>query len=113
MGAYEMIKDVMSIAQKADNVELMRSLVALQSQVLDLTEENRALKSRLTTQEQLVFRRNAYWKQDPEDGPFCSKCWDVTATLVRLHRQTGYSPKCPACGTFAPDPDRRPVPISF
>ena len=38
MGFYDAFKDALSVAQKADNVELYRHLLDLSAQALDLKE---------------------------------------------------------------------------
>ena len=106
MGVIETVKDVAGLIQKYDNIELIRRVVELQEQVYDLVNENRSLKELLTTREQLTFSKNSYWKGD--EGPFCSRCWDVATTLVRMHDAGTFHPSCPACQTVALDPDRVP-----
>lgn len=103
MGILDTVKDVAVLIQKADNIELVKQVLALQIQAQDLVEENRLLKSKLATREALAFRKNAYWLA--EDGPFCSKCWDADAKLVRLHVRVDHVPRCPNCGGHAIDPD--------
>lgn len=100
MGILDTVKDVVTLMQKVDNIELIRRMLELQTQVVALNEENLALKERLTTQEQLSFRDNFYWRGD--DGPFCSSCWDDKAKLVRIHKTPGYVPVCPNCKTRVP-----------
>jgi hypothetical protein len=106
MGVIETVKDVAGLIQKYDNIELIRRVVELQEQVYDLVTENRTLKDRLTTRDQLVFRKNSYWRGD--DGPFCSQCWDGEGRLVRLHVSPGLTAQCPKCHTLADDPDKPP-----
>jgi len=101
MGVIDTMKDVAGLIQKIDNMELRRRAVELQQQVYDLVTENRALKDRLATRDQLTFRKDSYWKGD--EGPFCSRCWDGESVLVRLHTQQGFTPRCPKCDTPAPD----------
>ena len=48
MGIYESIKDIMSIAQKADNIELYRQLLDLSQQAFDLQAELNQLKEENT-----------------------------------------------------------------
>jgi hypothetical protein len=103
MGILDTVKDVAILIQKADNIELVKQVMALQIQAQDLVEENRLLKAKLATREALTFRKNAYWLSD--DGPFCSKCWDADAKLVRLHVRVKHVPTCPNCGRGAVDPD--------
>lgn len=103
MGILETTKDVLKLAQQVDNIDLMRQLVQLQTEVVSLNEENRALKDRLTTRDKLTFRLNSYWIEN--DGPFCSRCWDAESKLIRLHKNPGFHPKCPSCTSVALDPD--------
>ena len=44
MGLYDAFKDVLNIAQKADNLDLYRQLIDLSAQALDLQAENTRLK---------------------------------------------------------------------
>lgn len=47
MGFYDAFKDVVKLAQKADNLELYRQLLDLSAQALDLQEENIKLKEEI------------------------------------------------------------------
>ena len=38
MGMYEMFKDTISIAQKADNIELVKSIMDLQGEMIKLQD---------------------------------------------------------------------------
>ena len=105
MGVYDAMKDVAALVQKMDNVELMRKVVDLQTQVYQQADELRALKEELATRRSLVFRDNAYWDRASGEGPFCSKCWDVHSKLVRLHSSSRYKPQCQNCGTIADPPE--------
>lgn len=113
MGVIETVKDIGVLVQKLDNVDLVKRLVELQEQVYTVVVDNRDLKERvqnlltqLATRDQLVFRKNSYWRQD--EGPFCSRCWDADSQLIRLHTRQGYDPRCPKCDAMAADPDRPP-----
>ena len=44
MGLYEALKDAVSIAQKADNIDLYRKLLDLSAQALDMQSEIARLK---------------------------------------------------------------------
>ena len=48
MGLYEAFKDAISVAQKADNVELYRQLLDLSAQALDMQAEIARLKEENT-----------------------------------------------------------------
>jgi regulator of replication initiation timing len=94
VGILETAKDVVTLVQKADNLELVKQILALQSDIMKMMEENRVLRDEnLTLKEQLhakktlVFRNNHYWmpKEDgSEDGPFCSACQDGYGQLARM-----------------------------
>lgn len=113
MGVIETVKDVGVLVQKLDNMDLVKRLVEQQEQVYEVVAENRDLKEtnhwlreKLSTREQLAFRKNAYWRS--EEGPFCSRCWDSDGQLIRLHTRKGWDPNCPKCSSVAVDPDRPP-----
>jgi hypothetical protein len=112
----ETAKSVAVLIQKTDNLELLKQALALQTQVHELVDENRLLKARLATREDIEFRENGYWRKDGGGGPFCTPCWDAHDRLVRLHLQVGYNPRCPSCNTVAwqsevarePEPEPEP-----
>lgn len=108
MGIIDTLKETVGLIQKVDNIDLYRRMVELQTEVYSVIEENRALKEKLATREKLTFRRNCYWIGD--DGPFCSRCWDVDGKLVRLHLKTALRlpPECPSCNRVAREPERGP-----
>jgi hypothetical protein len=92
-------KEVVSLVQKIDNIELYREILALQAEIQKLYGENLALNEQITTlKEKLRIKgalrfhdSNYFLVQDngTEDGPFCSTCQDVDGKLVRLAR-SGY-----------------------
>ena len=47
MGWYEALKDGISVAQKADNLQLVRDLLEAQQQIFDLVNENNQLKDEI------------------------------------------------------------------
>jgi hypothetical protein len=97
MGVIDTVKDVASLVQKIDNMDLLKRMVELQEQVYELVGENRDLKEqvrvlteRLQTRDQMAFRKNAYWKG--EVGPFCPRCFDAEGLAVRMLTQTRLQP---------------------
>ena len=114
MGVIETLKDVATLVQKTDNIEVVRQVIELQGQVYDLVTENGALKAELQrardaakVRAELRFEKNRYWQGS--EGPFCSRCWDVDQRLVRLNEGTLKRPWCPACKSSPPDPDVKPT----
>jgi hypothetical protein len=86
VGIIEDFKDVLKLADAANNLDLYKKLAELQNSVLGLQEENQTLKERLREAEKLNdiagrlhVRDNAYYLNDGKqlDGPFCMRCWDV------------------------------------
>ena len=47
MGAYDVIKDAVSLAQKVDNIDLMRQLLDLQKECLICKRKFSSIKSKL------------------------------------------------------------------
>lgn len=113
MAVYDAIKDAVSIAQKADNIELYRLLIDVQKESLDLLEENRQLKERIKELEDnskigesLIFQDYHYYKIEDKDfkEPYCSNCWDSNKKLIRVHVNIwvsgkGIANRCPNCKT--------------
>ncbi|MBB6632619.1 hypothetical protein [Cohnella thailandensis] len=111
------IKSVASVIQKADNIELYRKILDLQYEAMELVQQNNELRNqimelrgKLSTQENLVFRNNQYWKVlegDKQDGPYCSKCWDVDNKLVRHNVLNNGYVTCPNCQMTVDDENYR------
>src|SRR5260370_21150622 len=104
MGIIENFKDVLKLADAANNLDLYKKLAELQNSVLGLQEENQALKERLREAEKqseiagrLQVKDNAYYLDDGRqlDGPFCMRCWDVDGKLVR--ERLGATPRTHFC----------------
>ena len=54
MGWYEALKDGISVAQKADNLQLVRDLLEAQQQIFDLVNENNQLKEEIKRLNEVV-----------------------------------------------------------
>lgn len=110
MGLIDTIKEAVKLAQKLDNIELVKMILQLQTQAMEQLQENQALRAELDQARGELKRRqsvsfdkkvNAYFSGDGQarDGPFCPKCLDVNNKLVRmLEYGNGYS-GCPECKT--------------
>jgi len=118
MSILETAKDVITLVQKADNLELVKQVLALQSDIMKMMDENRALKDenlalreQLRVKQKLVFRNNAYWlpnEDGSEEGPFCATCRDGDNKMVRMSQSpaTGYPSGQPRL-IFGSDPAGR------
>lgn len=93
MSFYDAFKDAISVAQKADNVELYRQLLDLSAQALDLqaevarlTEENKKLKEELATKRNIIRHKGAYitLENDEKEIPYCAVCYGVNGQFLQL-----------------------------
>lgn len=90
MGIIDTVRDVAVLVQKADNIDLLKHVLALQTQVQEMLEENRALKARVGDLEELLtfaksvsFNEPFYFAEN-DRTPFCARCWEVSKTAVHL-----------------------------
>lgn len=93
MSFYDAFKDAISVAQKADNVELYRQLLDLSAQALDLqaevarlTEENKKLKEELTTKSNVIRHKGVYitLANDEIAIPYCAICYGTEGKFLQL-----------------------------
>jgi len=110
MGWYEALKDGISVAQKADNLQLVRDLLEAQQQIFELINENNKLKLEIERlnevvgiEENIERHRDAYitLKNDSEKLIYCSCCWDTKKMLVQGQVVNTGKYQCPACKTTA------------
>ncbi len=90
MGLLETVKDVAVLVQKADNIDLMRQVLELQSQAVDMLEENRQLRERVKELEQaaqfakgLRFETPFFFATD-DPVPYCARCWEGEGKAIHL-----------------------------
>lgn len=109
MGIIENLKTAVGLAKKIGSIEVQQKLIDVQGEALDLIDENRTLRERvsalageLKTKKSLQFRNTFYWAttdEGDEEGPFCSHCYDSGRNLIHLHPiNNGRYFGCPACG---------------
>lgn len=88
-----------------DNIDLVKQVMSLQSQVQEIQDENRILRDRAREAEEklgfagsLEFRAPFYLsKEDPT--PFCARCWEVDRRAVHLKEDwNGRRWECYQCG---------------
>ncbi len=108
MSLYDAVKDAMSVAQKADNVELYRKLLDLSAQVLELqaeisrlTEENKRLKKNTDIESKIVRHEQPYVTLSGENEKilYCSTCWAKNRTLIQVRCNDDGHFRCPECQT--------------
>lgn len=91
------------ILRKADKIpeyqqilDAMERLTSQQSRISELETENRDLKHKLKTREDLVVRNDAYWTIEG-DGPFCLTCHGSKDLLIRMVSWGEGQHKCNNC----------------
>jgi len=90
VGIIDTVKDVAILVQKADNIDLVKHVLALQTQVQEILDENRALKSRVEELEMLLsfaktvkFQAPFYFAEN-DNIPLCARCWEVNKKAVHV-----------------------------
>ena|ERR1700690_3848837 len=109
MGLYDGLRDAANVLKEANKIEqykeileAQKELLDMQKRISDLESENKDLKDKLETKGKLVYQNDTYVlvEDDKEDGPFCSRCWDVERRLVRTHPMGNPAfHKCPECNS--------------
>ena len=112
MALTDMLKEVVNLARKINNIELYQKIIELQMEFVSLIDENQRLRDEVATLKDkfdihgdLQAGKNSYWRLKGArlDGPFCTCCWDTHRNLVRLHEQPSgpqYT-QCPSCKSYA------------
>ena len=110
MSVIDNVKDVAKLIHQIDNIELYRKILDLQSEIMQVVEENHDLQlvikdfqEKAEIKQTMVFSKNVYIKKNEkgnEEGPYCSACWDDKQKLVRLQDYGhGEYLQCPICKT--------------
>lgn len=108
MSLYDAMKDAVSLAQKADNIELYRQLLDLSAQALELQaevtrlrEENEELKKRHDISSRVIRHEEPFitLKDDATTLYYCSHCWDSEQLLIQLNCYGDGTFECPHCKT--------------
>ena len=106
MGFYDAFKDAISLAQKADNIELYRKLLELSHQALDmqneisqLKEENAKLKNISILESEIEYYEDPFVtrKNDQKPIKYCAACWVDKRKLVPLQDNANDNYFCPLC----------------
>lgn len=109
MSWYEIAKDAIKAAQKADNASLVNQLIDLQSEMIDmqntiskLRDHNQLLSEQLEIKNKMQYdhEMNYYMEvsvNGNQEGPFCPRCWDRDRKQARLAKND-LDLKCNVCG---------------
>ena len=106
MSLYDMLKDCITVAKKANNLPLVEKLVDAQIQILDLVNENDRLKrenQNLKDNEERLKDIERHvdpyitLKSDTEKIIYCSCCFDKDKKLIQVQANDDGRYVCPAC----------------
>lgn len=106
MSIYDACKDIITIAQKADNLELYRQLLDLSAQALDLQEEvarlreeNLALRKAKDISEKIIRHKEPVVTIEGDDKNlyYCSHCWDSENMLIQINCHRDGTFNCAHC----------------
>lgn len=106
MGLYDQIKDVASILQKADNIELYGKLIDLSVQAFEMQQENIRLSEKIIEiqkqkdMESKILRHDKVFVtliDDEKNLKFCSHCWDNERKLIQIDVNDSGISICPHC----------------
>lgn len=106
---YDMLKDVLDLAQKIDNRELYKQLLDLGSKALELQNENARLmaenielKRARNLEDDLVYYPIPYLtkKSDTKDIKYCAACWGTNKILIPLQKMREKKFMCSVCKAY-------------
>ena len=106
MGLYDAFKDLLNVAQKADNLDLYRRLLDLSAQALGLQaentrlkEENAELKRVKDVEEDIEYYVDAFVTNRKDSKPikYCAACWVDKRKLVPIQDRQYCNYTCPLC----------------
>jgi hypothetical protein len=97
-------KEIWDLVKSGATIEAQEKIMELRQALLDEQEKTARLTQQLGDAEHrlelrgLKFERAAYWKDN--DGPYCQRCADADAKLIRVHDYesgAGKGWRCHAC----------------
>ncbi len=106
--ALSLVRDVATIAEKLENLDLKKALLAAETEMLEVKrdllrkdDEIVELRASLVYKRNLRFQAGVWWAQEEgEWRPFCPACWEGTQRsihLIRPQQQIGDLLSCPVC----------------
>lgn len=119
MDVIKLFKDVISFAQKSNDVDMIQKIITAQQDMLNLQEENRTLKEenrKLKSKKSISNKIKRYRninvitiKSDEQKIKYCSSCWDNHEKLVQLRVIDNDYYECSTCktrGYLSDSPDK-------
>ena len=116
MGVLESSMEVVKLAGKIANPELVQAATKANVEALELSHKNLELQRKATQLEiqvsdleaklkltGQVFRQDGFVYMDGDPEGLCSRCWDVDRKIVHVIQihfgKDGVKPGCPQCKT--------------
>lgn len=107
MGVIDNMRDIADLIKKAGDLDLYRKIVESESEVAELTRENRGLEERvsevertLALQKEMVHKPPFYF-QEADPTPYCSPCWETKKLAIHVifSHDNDYEIRwdCPTC----------------
>jgi hypothetical protein len=82
------IRNISELIKKYNDLELMKQIVTLQTEVFDLHMENLALKKQIaeSNEREKMKRRepHGYYFKEGDEVPHCPKCWENDGKAITL-----------------------------
>jgi len=94
--AADVLRKADKILEYQQILDAMERLTTQQGRISELETENRDLKEKLKTREELIVKNDAYWKKDG-DGPFCLTCHGSKDLLIHMVSWGADQHKCNNC----------------
>ena len=119
MQIYDMIKDALTIAQKVDNVELIKLLLDTGQVALNLQDENTKLRKEVERLTDIIKIENdiqphvePYFTLKSDEDTikryFCTTCWAKEKITIQMHYDGDDILECPLCKVrFSMKPRKR------
>jgi hypothetical protein len=98
------LKGIAEIVKKYNDLELMKQIVSLQTEVFDLQTENLELKKNLADKIEMRHGPHGYFYREGDKVPHCPKCWEGDRKVVHLPEPkasaVGNGRSCLVCRTY-------------
>lgn len=105
MNIINTLKDLITLLQKTDNIDMVQKVIDIQSQIMEmqveiskLQEENKKLKDTSKIRKNIIRHENdnVIHLKNEEKILYCSKCWDDEQKLIQVSK-TSSRYQCPKC----------------
>lgn len=118
MDAIKLLKDVVTVAQKSNDIDMIQKVIAVQEEVIELQDkvfklqkENNMLKEKLKKSSKIVRYRGVPLitiKDDKCKIIYCANCYGKEERLIPVHITDSTYTYCGTCGdqsviTYSPD----------